>query len=113
MVENENGRDKRENYHCHLSQEEKNYFSDGKCHDNKLGRTSNTKFGIPNKTTTYNEGKIEYDYETKTWKCKLRNFKRNKFNRKQVMNHANSKHNANNNNNCRNNIIKNTKTKKR
>ena len=69
----------------------KEYFTE-KIDENKSNRESNINFGLPNKTMAYNNGKVIYDIDNEKWKCTICNFARDKFNRKQVMNHVNSKH---------------------
>ena len=55
-------------------------------------------FGLPNESTMYNNGKVKYDPEENTWTCAMCNYKRDKYNRKQVTNRVNTKHNINNTN---------------
>ena len=52
--------------------------------------------GPPSEDTEYNNRKVIYDINTKRWICKICNFSRDKYNRTQVMNHVNAKHNDNN-----------------
>ena len=44
---NENERDKHENYHCHVTTEEKQYFQEQNIDIHEINRTSNIKFGLP------------------------------------------------------------------
>ena len=55
-------------------------------------RRANKSFGLPSENTYYSNGKVKYDKANKVWKCTICDYKRNQYNRHQVMRHADSKH---------------------
>jgi len=85
----ESGKHNHMNYHCRLSDNERNYFH---YNDESLKRNSNRTFGLPKQDQLYNNGKVKYGCKLKLWKCTICNYQRNQFNRTQVMRHVDTKH---------------------
>ena len=56
--------------------------------------TMRTKLIDPVVNLGYSNGNVKYNALSKTWNCTICDYSRNKYNRKQVTNHVNAKHNT-------------------
>ena len=92
---NEDELKKHQNYHCHLSYAEKEYFNIGDMDSTTINRKLTDQAGLPQESIVLADGKVKYDAINKTWTCTICNKTKNKYNRKQIVNHVNSMHGEN------------------
>ena len=94
---NNNELGKHVKYHCHLNNEEKSYFPTLQ-NEGIINRKNPREIGLPNEELIVGNNTVRYDPINKEWKCLQCTYKRSKYERQQVLNHANSKHNQTTNN---------------
>ena len=79
------------NYHCHLTINAKKYFNFNN-NNGFTNRRNPRETGLPNCALIIGNQNVQYDPILKRWNCLICNYSKNKYNWKQVLDHANSKH---------------------
>ena len=77
-------------YHCHLTNDEKLYFSTQQ-NEGKINRNNPREMGLPNKDIIIGNNSVQYDPINKEWHCLKCSYKRTKYEWQHVLNHANPK----------------------
>ena len=81
------------NFHCHLTNDERNFFIIPE-DSGLVNRKLTTQTGLPSKDSTIANGNVKYNSNDKTWECLICHKKSSKYNRRQIINHVNTKHTA-------------------